>query len=138
MKTEVWVYTVRDHDQIANILWQGVFDCEVSDARVLDIYRKETGSGPFDLLVQCEKRTLYRETPDPVTIIPEVQPGTLCSLGQNMNEADWFGDELLKFSLCQPVLWEYLQTIKMTNEVAALVGVVIYNLIESQIEADQL
>lgn len=135
MKTEVWVYSVLEKGRI---LWQSVFDCEVSDARVIDIYRKEMRDQVNIVIIQCEKRILYRETPEPVTIIPEVQPGVLCALEQNMRETDWFRDELVKFSLSQPVLREYLRTIETTNEVAALVGVVIYNLIESQIEADQL
>ena len=142
MKTEVWVYTVEhDNDQ----MWQCVFDCEVSDARVLKAWYEENGEQyeengkqNDDIIVQGKKCTLFQESRDPVAVIPEVASGILFSLEQNLRDKEWFNKQLVKLSLDQPIISEYLRTVKKNHgETASLIGVVVYKLIESQIEADQ-
>lgn len=139
-KTDVYVYTVRRWvDRQTNTFWQYVFDCEVSDASVLAVYREETGDKSIDVLVRFKKRAFYQTQRNPVAVVPEVQAGIMCALSENMNGVDWFKDKLLQLSLDQPIIHEYLLTVKQQHgELPALVGAIVYGTIESQIEADQL
>lgn len=134
MNTEVWVYTVQKSLD-SNTLWRGIFDCEVSNARVLEVYHKETGYTD-GIIVAGRKRTFFDR---PFATIPEVQSGTLFALEHAIQSENWFNEQLTKLSLDQPILYAYLQRCKTNHgDVTALVGIIIHKLIESQIEADQL
>lgn len=138
MKTEVWVYTVQE--VMGDILWQGVFDCEISDARALKEYREEIPTDNIsEVIVRCAKRTLFQESRNPVSAVPEIASGILFALEKDLLEPGWFKDLTVKLSLDQPIVFEYLSTvIQRHGEVAGFIGCVIYRLIESQIEAQEI
>lgn len=135
MKTEVWVYTLWYLDKV----WQGVFDCEVNVQQVANAFYDEVKSAELITRFSGSKRTLFRQKPDALAVIPEVQPEVMFSLERDLANEKWFKDELLKLTLDQPVLDEYLRKVhEQHNQLAALIGIVVYKLIESQIEADRI
>jgi hypothetical protein len=137
MKTEIWKYRVTDKD---GEKWECVFDFEVSRERVLQEYYEATGIGlDFVADVEHHKINHYRQDRDACSAIPEVTAETLFSVEQSMLAPEWFQEIAKRFLLDQPILNEYLVvTGKKHGKIAMLIPLVVYRMIESQIEAMQM
>ena len=127
MKTKVWLATIIRMD---NVPWEGIFDFEISREQAI----KESG-------LQNTGKVWVREISyygRKLTALPEVTQETLTILSKNMKKDNWAKNAFPLLSLNQPIIYEYLG---MTNtkygQTAAIIGLVIFELIESQVERIQ-
>ena len=75
--------------------------------------------------------------------IPEIQRGIISSIMPELlgpqKDPHWIENFFTKLQIKNPVVADYLAQVKeQYGEQAALVGLVMYRLIESQMEADEL
>lgn len=134
MKTKKWLYIVVPLD---GPTWYGVFDYEISKSQVEKEFREETGLRVYT--IEYCVLSHFQSKCDPLAVLPEVSSGVLFALEQDLLREEWFKDQLLLLSLNQPIISEYLKTIREKHsELHALIGVIVYKLIESQIEVNLL
>lgn len=120
-----WLATVTS--RIDGKIWSGIFDFEISEEQVK---MKSSLQG----YVQVQEIDYYQ-----TSTLPEVSSDVLFALEKDILEKNWFENTFTLLSLNQPILYEYLKMNgEKHGEITALIGLIVYHLIESQIEANNV
>lgn len=135
MKSEVWLYEARLISQDKDPIWQCTFDFEITHEQAAMLCLADTGLSAQHMTSQMIGH--HQTSRRPCAVIPEVTPEVFFALEEDLLKGDWLKNHLILLSLDQPSLYEYLcKVITEHNELTALIGLIVYSVIESQIEAN--